>query len=73
VRGKPTNIDMSDLKRMCYAARMTLISDKLTALFEPCHLRQYSRISFEIKRSIGGSVATSYWIREKPIKLLYFL
>jgi len=36
------------------------LSDKVTAfLFEPCHARRYDRISFEIVRSMGGSVATS--------------
>ena len=34
-------------------------SDKVAALFEPRHARWYGRISFEIGRSIGGSVATS--------------
>jgi len=34
------------------------LNDKLTALFKPCHARQYGGISFEI-RLIGGSVATS--------------
>jgi len=33
------------------------LSDKLTALFEPCHVRRYGRISFAI-RSMGGSVVT---------------
>ena len=33
--------------------------DKLTALFEPCLARGCSRISFEIRRSMDDSVATS--------------
>jgi len=35
------------------------LSDKLTALFELHHVRQYGAISFEIRRSMGGSVVTS--------------
>jgi len=35
------------------------LSDKVTVLFEPRHARRYGRISFEIGRSMGGSVATS--------------
>jgi len=35
------------------------LTDKLTALFEPRHARQYGRISFVTKTSMGGSVATS--------------
>ena len=32
-------------------------SDRLTALFELRHTRQCGQISFEIRRSMGGSVA----------------
>jgi len=32
---------------------------KVTGLFELRHARRYGRISFEIGRSMGGSVATS--------------
>jgi len=35
------------------------LSNKLTALFEPRHARQYGSISFEIRRSMGDSAATS--------------
>jgi len=35
------------------------LSDKVTALFEMRHGRRYDRISFEIGRSMGGSVAIS--------------
>jgi len=35
------------------------LSDKVTALFELRHARRYGRISFEIGRSVGSSVATS--------------
>jgi len=35
------------------------LNDKVTASFEPRHARQYGRISFEIGRTMGGSVATS--------------
>jgi len=35
------------------------LSDKVTALFELHHARRYGQISFEIGRSMGGSVATS--------------
>jgi len=35
------------------------LSDTLTALFKPRHARQYGGISFELRRSMGGSVATS--------------
>jgi len=40
------------------------LNDKVTALFEPRHARQYGGISFEIGRSMGGFVATSFndWI-----------
>jgi len=33
--------------------------NKVTALFQPRHARRYDRISLEIGRSMGGSVATS--------------
>jgi len=36
------------------------LSDKLTASFKPRHARWYGRMSIEIGRSMGGSVATSY-------------
>jgi len=36
------------------------LNDKVTALFEPRHARQYGGISFEIGRSMGGFVATSF-------------
>jgi len=44
-----------------YATRMmTPESDKVTALFEPHHhARWYGAISFEIRRSMGGSAVTS--------------
>jgi len=44
-----------------YATRMmTPESDKVTALFEPHHhARWYGAISFEIRRSMCGSAATS--------------
>ena len=35
------------------------LSDKVMALFELRHARRYGQISFEIGRSMGGSVATS--------------
>jgi len=35
------------------------LSDKLTTLFEPHHARQYGAISFEIRRSMGGSAVSS--------------
>ena len=35
------------------------MSDKVTGLLELRHARRYGRISFEIGRSMGGSVATS--------------
>jgi len=38
-----------------------LLNDKLTALFEPCHARQYGRVSFETRISMGGSIATSFY------------
>jgi len=36
---------------------------KLTALFEQHNARQYDQISFEIGKSMGGSVATSDYAR----------
>ena len=36
-------------------------NDKLTTLFEPRQSRRCCRISFEIRRSMGGSAATSYF------------
>jgi len=35
------------------------LNDKATTLFEPSRAMRYGRISFEIGKSIGGSVATS--------------
>ena len=35
------------------------LDDKLITSFEPHRVRWYRGISFEIKRSMGGSVATS--------------
>ena len=45
------------------------MSDELTALFEPRHARRYSGISFEIRRSIGVSVATS--LKKRAVDLPY--
>jgi len=36
------------------------LNDKLTALFEPRHARWDGRISFETRKSMGGSIATSF-------------
>jgi len=60
--GEPTAIDMEDLNRICYTTRTTMLSDKLklTALFEPRNARCYGGISFETRRSMGGSIATSF-------------
>jgi len=32
------------------------VYEKLTALFKPRHARQYGGLSFEIRRSMGGSI-----------------
>jgi len=56
---------MADLRRIPYATRLTPLSDKLTALVEPHHVRRYSGISFEIRRSIGDSVVTSKNTKEQ--------
>ena len=60
VRGEPTTIGMADLKLNRYATSWQQhLSDKLTALFKLRRARWYGAISFEIRRSMGGSVATS--------------
>jgi len=59
MRGQPTTIGMTDLKRIYYATRTTMLEWQLTVLCEPCHVRRYGGISFEIRRSMRGSVAIS--------------
>ena len=47
------------------------LSDKLTALFELSHARRYSPISFKIRISMGGSVATSLqFLRQKRTQII---
>jgi len=48
------------------------LTDKLTALFEQRHARRYGQVTFEIGRSIGGSVATFYFLMSRNPQKQYF-
>jgi len=46
---------------LCYQVDAGYVTNlKVTALFEPCHARRYGGISFEIRRSMGGSITSSF-------------
>jgi len=50
---------MADLKLIVVLPGRLYLSDILTALFEPRHVRWHDAISSEIRRSMDGSIATS--------------
>ena len=63
MRDEPTTIGMEDLRHIRCNIRSSyqrLSSDKLTPLFEPRHARWYDGINFQIARSMGDSVPTSF-------------
>jgi len=49
------------------------LNDQLTALFETRRVRRYGGISFETKRSMGGSIATFFQKSLKLIKINEFI
>jgi len=52
-------IVMADLKPTITLLDQRCLDDKLTTLFKPRLARWHSGTSFEIRRSVSGSVATS--------------
>jgi len=64
VRGEPTTIAWQSWNVSVTLSGRRRLSDRLTALFKTCHARQYGGISFEIKRSMGGSIATFFLNRK---------
>jgi len=60
LRCEPSTIDKADINISVTLLDRRCLNNKLMSLFELGCARRYGGISFEIKRSMGGSVVSSF-------------